>query len=73
MNGGQSTPNTENKNGELTDTMKSQLMATQEQNSLLKNILSAIGSSSSNGGSGMDSFLQQMAGSKRMHDFQAGY
>ena len=73
MNGGQSTPNTENQNGELTDTMKSQLMATQEQNSLLKNILSAIGSSNGNGGSGMDNFLQQMAGSKRMHDFQAGY
>ncbi|MQS43988.1 phage tail tape measure protein [Lactobacillus salsicarnum] len=73
MNGGQSTPNTENKNNELNDTMQSQLMATQEQNSLLKNILSAIGSSNGNGGSGMDSFLQQMAGSKRMHDFQAGY
>jgi TP901 family phage tail tape measure protein len=73
MNGGQSTPNTENQNNELNDTMQSQLMATQEQNSLLKNILSAIGSSNGNGGSGMDNFLQQMAGSKRMHDFQAGY
>ena len=73
MNGGQSTPNTENQNNELNDTMQSQLMATQEQNSLLKNILSAIGSSNGNDGSGMDSFLQQMAGSKRMHDFQAGY
>ncbi|MFD1471526.1 phage tail tape measure protein [Companilactobacillus mishanensis] len=73
MNGGQSTPNTENQNNELNDTMQSQLMATQEQNSLLKNILSAIVSSNGNGGSGMDSFLQQMAGSKRMHDFQAGY